>query len=64
MPDDVKLLADAMSDFNARFTSIVENDRLDTEGKNLAIGLLVATRAPMLRKVAAALRARGQSQGD
>lgn len=49
-------LADHIDDFNRRLTSIIENDALSTESKNLAIGLLVTLNAPILRKVPAALR--------
>jgi hypothetical protein len=49
-------LADRIDDFNRRFTRIIENDDLSTEGKNLAIGMLVTLYAPLFREVPKALR--------
>ena len=64
MTNTLETLAESVDDFNRRFTSIIENDRLDTESKNLAIGMLVTLRAPTFRQVAAALRARAQKKDE
>jgi hypothetical protein len=50
-----------MDDYNERFTRVVENDSMSTEAKNLAIGMLTTLRAPMHRKVAAALRSHARN---
>ncbi len=51
MTDSNTDIVERLREYNARLTSIIENDRLDTESKNLAIGLLVTLNASFFRTI-------------